>query len=99
MTDDAEIVKLIAQRMRRLDPTLKPRLAKFQAEQLFADLSDDDARIRMAAKKLLTTITGAVAAGESNKTGKQNAAKAAPRAPKWELVEIDQQTEEKKAAT
>ena len=98
--DKAEIVKLIAQRMRRLDPSLKPRLARFQAEQLVKNLDSTNLKAQHEAQKLLTTITGAIAAGASNKTARPAKGPTVPvKAPKWELVDEKNKPEEKKAAT
>lgn len=96
MSNEPNIVKLIAQRMRRLDATLKPRLARFQAEQLVKDLDHENDKIAMDARKLLMKITGAVAAGESNKTARPAKGPAAmKKAPILEFVP----SQEKKAAT
>lgn len=93
---EPDIVKLISQRMRRLDPTLKPRLARFQAEQLVKDLEHENPKIALDARKMLMKITGALAAGESNKTGRAAKGPANPtKAPVLEFVPA----QEKKAAT
>lgn len=96
MSNEPDIVKLLSQRMRRLDPTLKPRLARFQAEQLVRDLNHTHPKIAMDARKLLMKITGAVAAGESNRTARAAKGPAASKkAPILEFVP----SQEKKAAT